>query len=209
MRLTKAGEVTTAPLVLALDKRATFTVADRKAQYDAAERIKGLFARMSKLNAELRTIKAQAEEAAGKPGANAVQAKAVAAKADTLRKLLVATKEGGAITGEERLREHMDQAYAAVTATEQRPTPYAIAYVDVLERELAEVEASYAALAASEVAKLSAALKARGLEGIDLAAYELDENEARGGPVSALAAGLVGLHFTGDTSALMETGEKD
>ena len=140
---------------------------------------------------------------------NAAQAKAVAAKADTLRKLLVATKEGGAITGEERLREHMDQAYAAVTATEQRPTPYALAYIDALERELAEVEGQYAALAAGDVAKLSAALEAHGLEGIDLADYELDEDDARGGPVSALAAGLVGLHFTGKATDLMETGEKD
>ena len=209
MRLTDGGQVSTAPLVLALDKRATFTVADRKAQYDAAERIKALFARMSTLNAELQTVKAQATEAADKPGANAAQAKAVAAKADMLRKLLVATKEGGAITGEERLREHMDQAYAAVTATEQRPTPYAMAYIDALERELAEVEGQYAALAAGDVAKLSAALEAHGLEGIDLADYELDEDDARGGPVSALAAGLVGLHFTGKATDLMETGEKD
>ena len=84
-----------------------------------------------------------------------------------------------------------------------------MAYIDALERELAEVEGQYAALAAGDVAKLSSALEARGLEGINLADYELDEDEARGGPVSALAAGLVGLHFTGDTSALMETGEKD
>ena len=209
VRLTDGADVVTAPLVLALDRRATFSVADRKAQYDAAERIKGLFARMSKLNSELRTVKAQAEEAAAKPGANSAQAKAVADKADTLRKLLVATKEGGAITGEERLREHMDQAYAAVTATEQRPTPYAMANVDALERELAEVEASYAALAKGDVAKLSATLEARGLEGIDLAAYELDEDGARGGPVSALARGMVGLHFTGEVGALTETGEKD
>ena len=52
VRLTKAGQVSTAPLVLTLDKRATFTVADRQAQFAAVERVKGMFARMSKLVAE-------------------------------------------------------------------------------------------------------------------------------------------------------------
>jgi photosystem II stability/assembly factor-like uncharacterized protein len=212
VRLTKAGAVTTAPLNLTIDKRATFTMADRKAQYDAAERVKGLFARMSKLNAQINAVKRQSEAVAAKadaPQATRDQAKAVAAKADELRKLLVATKEGGAITGEERLREHMDTAYGAVTATEQRPTPYALAYVDALERELAEVEKSYADLAAGAVGKLSVSLEARGMKRIDLADWSVDEDGARGGPIEALASGLVGLHFTGNVEALTETGEKD
>jgi hypothetical protein len=96
-----------------------------------------------------------------------------------------------------------------VTATEQRPTPYALAYVDALERELAEVEKSYADLAAGAVGKLSASLEARGMKRIDLADWSLDEDGARGGPIEALASGLVGLHFTGNVEALTETGEKD
>ena len=35
VRLTKAGQVSTEPLTLTLDKRATFTVADRQAQFAA------------------------------------------------------------------------------------------------------------------------------------------------------------------------------
>jgi photosystem II stability/assembly factor-like uncharacterized protein len=212
VRLTKAGVVTTAPLNLTIDKRATFTMADRQAQFDAAERVKGLFARMSKLNAQINAVRAQSTVLADKadaPPATREQAKAVAAKADALRKLLVATKEGGAITGEERLREHMDTAYGAVTATEQRPTPYALAYIDALERELAEVEKSYQDLANGDVRRLSAMLEARGMKRIDLADWSVDEDGARGGRIEALAEGMVGLHFTGDASELIETGEKD
>ena len=40
------------------------------------------------------------------------------AKADALRKQIVATKEGGAITGEERLREHTDDVYGAITSVD-------------------------------------------------------------------------------------------
>ena len=213
VRLTKNGQVSTAPLVLTLDKRATFSIADRKVQYDAAERVKGLFLRMSKLNAQINAVRAQSSALAAKadaPPATREQAKAVAAKADALRKLLVATKEGGAITGEERLREHMDTAYGAVNGTEGRPTPYALAYVDALERELAEVEASYAALVANDVSKLSASLEAHGMKRIDLAAWSVDEDGPRGGRIEALAEGLVGLRFTGNAAALeAETGEKD
>ena len=212
VRLTKAGQVTTTPLVLTIDKRSTFTMADRKAQFDAVERVKGLFARMSKLNAQINAVRAQSSALAAKadaPAATREQAKAVAAKADALRLLLVATKEGGAITGEERLREHMDTAYGAVNGTEGRPTPYALAYVDALEKELAEVEASYAALVANDVSKLSASLETHGLKRIDLAAWSVDEDGARGGRIEALASGLLGLRFTGNIDALTETGEKD
>ena len=218
VRLTKAGEVTTAPLVVGLDHRATYSLADRRAQFDAAERIKRLFARMSKLTSDVAAVKAGAEAVADKPnlpGQKGVaaplkaQAEQVIAQADALRGLLVATKEGGAITGEERLREHMDAAYGAVTSTEQRPTPYALARVDALERELAEVEASYQALATGPVKALSANLVRAGLKPIDLTQVAYDEGEERGGPLKALGAGLVGTRFVGDLGALVVTGEKD
>jgi hypothetical protein len=39
IRLTKGANVYTMPFTIGLDRRATFTVADRKAQYDAAKRV--------------------------------------------------------------------------------------------------------------------------------------------------------------------------
>ena len=212
IRLTKAGQVTTMPLVVGLDRRATFTVADRQAQYAAAERVKGLFARMSTLVANINGIRAQSEAIAeNKATAKPVRerAEALSAKADVLRKLLVATKEGGAITGEERLREHMDQAYASVTSTEAAPTNYALARVDALERELKEVEDGFATLKAGEGAKLSAMLVKVGQKPIDLASIDADADDSRGGPAAALARGLVGTRFVGDISAIAATGEKD
>jgi len=51
----------------------------------------------------------------------------------------VATKEGGAITGEERIREHTDHLYQALSSWEGKPARYLIERTGVLERELADV----------------------------------------------------------------------
>jgi hypothetical protein len=205
VRLTKAGKVTEMPLVVGLDKRATFSVADRQAQYDAAERVKGLFVRMSALTAGLNAVKAQAQAVAANPATTpASKAKALALidKADALRKQVVATTEGGAITGEERLRENMDMAYGAITATEARPTRYALARVDALEKELAEVETGFAALKAGDAAALNIALLADGVPAIDLAAVQPRADDARGGPAAAVGSAMVGIRYTGAMSAL-------
>ena len=49
-------------------------------------------------------------------------------KVDAVRKQIVATTEGGAITGEERLREHTDQLYGAILSYEGKPGDYQLAY---------------------------------------------------------------------------------
>ena len=213
VRLTKAGQVVTEPLTLTLDKRAAFTVADRQAQFAASERAKGLFSRMSKVVAEINSVRAQADALAGSASAPAdvkTAAAQLSAKADTLRKEIVATKEGGAITGEERLREHVDEIYGAINSVENRPTAYQMARIDALDRELKEVEAQWAAMQAGDVANFNARLRAANLPPLKIAEINLDPDDvARGGRLSALARGLVGTHFYGDVGSLRETGEKD
>lgn len=212
VRLTKAGEVTEMPLVIGLDKRATYTVADRQAQYDAAEKVKALFVRMSTLTAGVNSIRAQADKLAADPATtpeNKAKATALSAKADALRKQIVATTEGGAITGEERLRENMDMAYGAITRTEQRPTGYALARVGALERELKEVEDGFAALKAGDAAALNLALNSTGAAPIDLAAVIPPADGSGGGAMEALAEGLVGTRYRGALSALAVAAEKD
>jgi hypothetical protein len=213
VRLTDAGQVTTEPLTITLDRRAKYTLADRQAQYAAAERIKAMFLRMSKLVGQINGVRAQAAALAQAPTAPA-DVKAAAAqlggKADTLRKEIVATTEGGAITGEERLREHMDQIYGMVTSTEQRPTSYELARIDALDRELKDVEAQWAALQSGDVAAFNAKLKAANLPPLTIAEVTFDPDDlARGGRLSALARGLVGTHFYGDVSTLEQKAEKD
>jgi len=213
VRLTKAGKVSTEPLTLVLDKRATFTMADRQAQFAASERVKGMFERMSKVVAQINDVRGQAGAIAASASAPAdvkATAAAVSGKADALRKEIVATKEGGAITGEERLREHVDEIFGAINSVEDRPTAYQMARIDALDRELKEVEGQWAALQAGDVAALNARLKAANLPPLTAADVQFDPDDlARGGRLSALARGLVGTHFYGNAAALRENGERD
>ncbi|MEO8456132.1 MAG: sialidase [Sphingomicrobium sp.] len=212
VRLTKAGQVSSAPLVLTLDKRATFTVADRQAQFAAVERVKGMFGRMSKLIAQINGVRGQAAALAGSATAPADVKSSAAqlnAKADALRKEIVATKEGGAITGEERLREHVDDVYGAINSVEDRPTNYQMARVDALDRELKDVETEWAAFQSGDLATFNAKLRAASLPAVTIAQVEFDKDPARGGRMSTVVRGLVGTHFYGDFRSLQETGEKD
>lgn len=210
VRLTKAGETVTMPFDIGLDRRATFTVADRKQQFEAAQRVSALFGRMSALVAGLKAATEQAEAVAEKGGTTKKLAANVVTQAGLIKQQLVATKEGGAITGEERLREHMDIIYGAINSVESAPTNYQLARVDALEKELTEVEAAFAKFKSGDVAKLSAALKAAGQPGIDLANVRIEPSRARGGrAAAALARGLVGGRFVGDYASLRKRGKKD
>ena len=83
-------------------------------------------------------------------------------KVDAVRKQIVATKEGGAITGEERLREHTDQLYGALLSYEGKPGDYHLAYIEALKRELADASNEFAGLVAKDLPALNDTLKAKG-----------------------------------------------
>src|SRR5207253_2465179 len=83
-------------------------------------------------------------------------------KIENVRKKIVATKEGGAITGEERLREHTDQLYGALLSFEGKPGDYQIAYIDALRRELDDATKEFEQLLTKELSSLNESLKAKG-----------------------------------------------
>jgi photosystem II stability/assembly factor-like uncharacterized protein len=175
VRLTKGDQVLEQKLDVGLDRRATFSAADRKVQYDEAMHAQAVFGRMTDLVDRLNGLKGLAlERVAGLPAGDPVRAQGqkFADDIDVLRKEIVATKEGGAITGEERLREHLDQAYGAVLSYEGRPGDYQVARIDVLDHELKGVEDRAAALLGSDLPKLNDALRGKGLETLSMAGAE-------------------------------------
>jgi photosystem II stability/assembly factor-like uncharacterized protein len=212
VRLTDAGQVTTEPLTITLDRRAQFTLADRQAQYAAAERIKAMFLRMSKLVAEINGVREQASalaQSATAPADVKAAAARIGGRVDAMRKEIVATTEGGAITGEERLREHTDEIYGEINSVESRPTNYQLARIDALDRELKDVEAEWTAFQAGDLAGFNGKLKAANLPPLAIAELKADPDLARGGPASALASGLVGTHFYGNFSAVAASSDRD
>jgi photosystem II stability/assembly factor-like uncharacterized protein len=166
VRLTKGTTVVETPLEVGLDPRAPFTLEDRKAQYAAAMRAHALFGRMSDVVHRLngwRSLAAEREKSLPSGDALRPELESFAARADAIRKEVVATSEGGAITGEERLREHLGYVYDAILSYEGRPGDYQVARVDALERELKDVEDRAAAFGSKDLPAMNERLKARSL----------------------------------------------
>jgi photosystem II stability/assembly factor-like uncharacterized protein len=170
VRMTKAGKVSETKLTVGLDRRAKFSEADRKAQFDAAMRVRALFGQESVLMDRIVALRANLAKNAGALSESDALRKAVAdfdVKVDAVRKQIVATTEGGAITGEERLREHTDQLYGAILSYEGKPADYQVANIDALKQELEDVTKEFEQLITKELPTLNDALKAKGQQPVD------------------------------------------
>ena len=171
VRLTKGKEVLETKLPVTLDERATYSIADRQAQYDAAMRMHAFFGEMSALADRIQFLQqAGGQIGAQLPEGDALRAEltALAGRAEDIRKKIVATKEGGAITGEERLREHSDNLYGAILSYDGRPGTYHLERIDVLRKELEAIEAELAALERDGLPDINAKLKSKNLPEITI-----------------------------------------
>ncbi len=184
VRMTKDKDVYETKINVGLDRRATYSAADRQAQYDAALRISALFGQMSDLAYKISTVRAQIDATSAKldkDDATRRQLEELETKTDVIRKKIVATKEGGAITGEERLREHMDQLYGAIMSYDGKPSDYQLARIEALARELADVVTDFGNFQKTDLAKVNTALQGRQLDVISVpAAAPADADAASG-----------------------------
>jgi photosystem II stability/assembly factor-like uncharacterized protein len=167
VRMTDDGRVLEQRIEVSLDPRGGYSVADRQAQFDAVMQAHALLNRMSGLVDRIKGLQALAVAQARAlpekdPLREGLERLAAAAQAQLTE--IVATKEGGAITGEERIREHADQIYGALMSYEGRPGDYQIARVAALSRELDGVAAAVDALVAKDAPPLNDALVKRGLK---------------------------------------------
>lgn len=201
VRMTKAGKVSETKVTVGLDKRAKFTDADRKAQFDAAMRVHALFGEESALMDRIIPMRAAAAKLMMTlPEGDQTRA-AIAdfdGKVDAVRKQIVATTEGGAITGEERLREHTDQLYGAILSFEGKPGDYQIAHIDALKRELDDVTKALALIMSTDLPALNEKLKAAGQPPIEAPPAKVAMGDNVGGaaePRSASAAEPVSANF--------------
>ena len=162
VRMTKNGQVSEQKITVGLDRRSRFTLADRSAQFNAAMQVHRLFGEESALMDRIGALRASvaASRGAAKEAALAASIAAFDAKLDGVRKRIVATTEGGAITGEERLREHTDQLYGAILSYEGKPGSYHLERIAALKAELADISAAFGTLLGTDLPPLNKALKA-------------------------------------------------
>jgi len=191
VRLTKNGKTYETKFTVGLDRRAKFIDADKKAQFDAAMKVRALFDDESALMDRIMFLRNEvAKMGKAVPESDPLHrnVKDFDGKIETVRKKIVATTEGGAITGEERIREHTDQLYGALLSYEGKPGDYHLAYIDTLRRELDDVTKDFEQLLSKDLPTLNQILKGKGKEEIKSPPAKVAVNDEPTGSAGNIAA---------------------
>src|SRR5213075_1677114 len=169
IKMTKDTATYSTQLVLVPDPRASHTDAERRAAFDLALKMSGTLTDMTfaveRMNA---TRQARDARASKLPATDALARRLHAASAtvDSLRKKIVATKEGGMITGEERLRENLTELYGNIIFWDGGPTQDQTNRAEALARELADVARDFDAWSTRDLAGINSAHRGKKLEPI-------------------------------------------
>ncbi|MGA2133519.1 MAG: sialidase [Bryobacteraceae bacterium] len=171
VRLTKGDKVYNTKIEVVLDPRDKFTVDDRKAQFDLITKLGDTLNHMSWAVDAIIGVRDTATKGAAKlPESDPLRAKltGLAESVDAVRSKIVATKEGGMITGEERLREFLTDLYSDVSSYEGRPTDSQVARGGVLSHELDDVIHEFTEIANKQLPDLDRQLTAKKFPAITL-----------------------------------------
>jgi hypothetical protein len=167
--MTRGTDTFTTQITIGLDPRAKFPLEDRKLEFDAAMRVYNLLGDMSfeveRINGACDALTERAGRLKG-DDAFGKRLQELAQKVDAMRRKIVATKEGGAVTGEERIREKTTELYGALLNYEGRPADYQVARIDSLKKELGDVAAEFDAFAAKELPAVNKTLSQKKLGAI-------------------------------------------
>jgi photosystem II stability/assembly factor-like uncharacterized protein len=189
VKLTKGDQTYTERLDVAIDPRAKYSLEERKAQFELSMKIYKELEHMTYAVEAIEAVRDGANARAAKVGEKDPlhkQLQQLAADGDVLRSKIVATKEGGMITGEERIRELLGQLYGAVTGYDGRPTDYQVTRADSLGHELEDVVGDFQKLTQKELPGINKSLKKKKLEALTVPVEaEWQKNKAE----SAVAAG--------------------
>jgi hypothetical protein len=169
VKMTKGDKVYTSKLKLVLDPRATYNEQNRREQFDLAMKLYKMMERMSFVVDSLVSLRDAANARASKlpatdPLRTSVQE--FSQHVDALRSKIVATKEGGAITGEERIREYLTGVYGDVNNYDGKPTNSQVERTDALGRELEDVIKELDQVTAKQLSAINSGLQKKKLEPI-------------------------------------------
>jgi hypothetical protein len=187
----KDKNVYTTPVEVIADPRSKHTAADRQAQWDLANKLYAQLGEMSVAVDRINGVRTSLDDRASKLPATDALAKRLRTASldvDTLRRKIVATKEGGMITGEERLRENLTDLYGNVLFYEGRPSQTEVERTDALSHELADVVHDFDAWTAKELPSINAELAKKKLDPITpltQSASAAANGGASGAPASA------------------------
>jgi len=175
VKLTKGDQTYIEQLNVVIDPRSKYSIDERKAQFDLAMKVYKLLEHMTYGVEAIEGVRDEANERAAKlPEKDPLRMtlQKLAADCDTLRSKIVATKAGGMITGEERIRELLGQLYGSVTGYDGKPTDYQVARTDSLGHELQDVIDDFQKLTQKELPGIDIALKKKKMDSITVLAEE-------------------------------------
>jgi photosystem II stability/assembly factor-like uncharacterized protein len=161
VRMTREKNVYTTPLQVVGDPRAKYSIDDRRAQFALATKLSSVLNDMTFAVDRMNAVRLALDDRASKlPANDSLRSRLYKAseQVDELRRKIVATKEGGMITGEERLREYVANLYGDVNVYDGRPTNMQTERAESLTRELNDVVAGFDRWTAKELPALNAAL---------------------------------------------------
>src|SRR5258708_6475940 len=172
LKLTEGDHVYESPITVVADPRSSHTPLDRQAQFDLAMRLYRLLNEMTDDLERINTVRLALDGRAGKlPTADAAAAelRQASSAVDAMRKKIVATTEGGAVTGEERLRENLADLYGNVLSYEGRPSETQVTRAGAIPAELGDVMKDFDAWVAEIMPCINLLLPDRQLPPIALA----------------------------------------
>ncbi len=191
IKLTKGDQTYSGTLSVVLDPRATYSLDDRKAQFELSMKLYRLLEHMSYATAAIQGARDDAMARVARLSPKdplRVRLQQLAEESDKLRSKIVATKEGGMITGEERLRELLGALYGDVTGWEGRPTDYQVKRTDALARELEDVATDFRKLVDKDLPGINPGLKKKKLETIQVPDEDQWKNQHQGQSASGTTA---------------------
>ncbi|MDD5543231.1 MAG: glycosyl hydrolase [Acidobacteriia bacterium] len=169
VKMIKGKNTYTTTLTLVSDPRSKHTKEDRLLQYQTALKLYDMLGRLTYTVDAVVDARNQCRQLAGRmPEGSAArqQAETLAASLEALRGRLVATKEGGGITGEEKIREQMGSLYGAVNGFEGRPTQSQLDRMTALGKEFDSMAAEFEATAQKDLPSLNASLEKEKVPGV-------------------------------------------
>ncbi len=169
VRMTKNDQVYTTSLNVVMDPRSAYRPADRRAQFALITRLGALLGDMTSSLERINVVRLALDDRAARLPANdalARRLRAASGQVDNMRRKIVATKEGGMITGEERLREYVSNLYGDVNGYDGAPTDMQVMRAEALTRELADVVNGFDQWSKAQLPAINDVLAKKKLEAI-------------------------------------------
>jgi photosystem II stability/assembly factor-like uncharacterized protein len=166
VKLTKGKETYSSEVKLVPDPRTKSTAADRELQHKTVNQLYDMLAQLTYVVDATNELREQAKQRAvtTSDGKLKEQLNGFVQKLEDFRSTLVSVKEGGMITGEKKLREHIGELYGAVNGYSGRPTQSEVESTTTWQKKLDEAGTQFQSIVTAQIPELNTALQGKQLE---------------------------------------------